>query len=331
MKKTLLIFMLCVSTGVFAAVTNFPGEDAIIKQDRQDAQAKKRAAEKAELNHKKQDKNPLLEDAKPANYGEHIDLSKNTSLPSHYLNSQEVTFHVAYDKESKTFRFEMFKPNGTALGIDDFKTLPTGNVLESYWINSSLSDFEQNNFMPNEQAYVYNVKPKKTKGKCEAFYVRYQLRGDSDVTTRALILGRESESVPVMPSNCKTIDEDFLDTVSFTKSAYTAGFNWNGSAFYTNKLVKYTTFFTKEGIETFPDNIQSYAVSRDFSHFYRMNQKLDNRGPFYGVQFSQNIEYPGVYLFVTLFNDEHGKLQKLTAKNQIFSGKSDNREVIELY
>lgn len=244
-------------------------------------------------------------------------INKNPPPLNLALNSSDVIVNMNYDKKKKEYFFQILNKNGFPLSNSDFVPQLSGNIINSYFLKTTLQQVQKENHDLNENQTIFSFKPKDSKGKCEAIYFTYQLKGDSTITTRALLLDKEGESVAKITKDCEVPKVDWRDNLEFTQNNYTAGFNWGSAALSTDKPVKFTTIFTKDGIESIPDDIQAYAISKDFTNLYVMKPQTNKNGAYYGVTFSQNMSYPGTYFFLLTFEGENGKIQTVNAKNTV--------------
>lgn len=248
-----------------------------------------------------------------------IEVNKTPTYEPAYTNSSDVISNIAYSKKEKTYFLELVKKNGMPLTVEDLLILPSGNYIETHWTNTLFNKIESKGYDIDGNNTIFSLKPLKNKGECEAFYVTYQLRGDSVITTKALILDDDGNFAEKLDTKCPVSKKDFRDNIQFTENNYTVGMNWSNASLTTTKPVKFTSTFTKEGFEYIPENLKAYALSSDFTHFYTF-EKLPTKGPYYGINFSQNIEYPNTYNFLVTFDGDNDKTQIVTARGVVNQG-----------
>lgn len=139
-------------------------------------------------------------------------------------------------------------------------------------------------------------------GDCQAAYLTYQLKGQSDVSTKTVFLDRLSNSLGSEKPSCKFANLDANETTFYTKSGYiiNAGFDKKKSS---NGQIGVTIHMSKDGRPFSSHDTVVYAISKDFKTAIPLTVKHDSRGTFFGSSVEKSVN-KGTYYIVIGFSYE---------------------------
>lgn len=243
-------------------------------------------------------------------------------------NSKSTTINLGYDNKNSQFLIEMLTKDGKLLTKNDFIKLDSGDLIRVNWFDTKLSKINEKSIDISEPKQVYtidnlNFKEKKVnEPKCEAFYITYHLKGEATPLTKGIIFDKNGNSVSKLDltskNRCDFAKNINKDTIGYTKDGYVSGFSWNKGMLSTSKPSGFNTVIKKEGGDFKPDILNSYAVSTDFSHFYKMRLKPTKKSAHFGYDFEQYITHPSNYYFIVEFYID-GKQQQITAVQSVMN------------
>lgn len=139
-------------------------------------------------------------------------------------------------------------------------------------------------------------------GTCQALFVKYQLKTQTEPTVVTKFLDDKGNLVDQNPNQCEANKIDTKDTTFYTKNNNIVNIGFNQKSLSNNTLGM-IVHFNREGREFFPAKTFSFAIPSDFSKFYTLNAKQDNRSAFFGVNFSQAVPSGSYYVLVGFEQD----------------------------
>jgi hypothetical protein len=242
-----------------------------------------------------------------------IELTKAINDFANTPNSKSTVINLLYNKEHKNFSFDILKKDGSLIKKSDLVPLEhNSSLLTTYWMASNLSLIKEQPIEFNDNGkYIVSFFNKQET--CSAFYLSYHLKGDAFAVNQGILINHNGDVTTTFDKECEVPTKNRRDTIGYTQDNYITGVNFTSPSLSITKPVSFNTTVTKEGFEELPTKFNAYAISSDFTHFYTFNSSINQNKPFFGMNFSQNINYPSNYYFVVQFDGNNGSNNSFVA------------------
>jgi hypothetical protein len=145
------------------------------------------------------------------------------------------------------------------------------------------------------------------KNNCQAIFLKYQLKGNTEYTGTRFFLNNEGQIENTLPPSCKVTTKDERDSTDYSSKGYISDVSFTKIVSVHTQELEFILHLVKNGKDYFGQNIKGYVVSNNFDDIYLPRIVPHRKGPYFGTTFIASPPKPGVYNVVIPFDVDEGK------------------------
>lgn len=145
------------------------------------------------------------------------------------------------------------------------------------------------------------------KDTCQAFFVKYKLKGNSDFKINKFFLNSEGTIENSLPSTCKITTKDERDSTEYSAKGYISDISFTKAVSDHTQNLEFILHLVKNGKDYFGQELKAYVVTDNFENIYLPVIIPHRKGPYFGTTLITNPPKSGRYNVVVPFYIDEGK------------------------
>lgn len=241
--------------------------------------------------------NNIIEEKPPV--VEYYDYNNMRIVPQIVLTEEKKSW--GSNKVSPKLVFNAIDRQGNPYPIENF-VYTNGASLTIIQMNTDLSKTNETEISTNT---IFD--PLFIKGNCQAFFVKYKLKGNSNYTINNFFLNNEGGIEESLAPSCKVTKKDERDSTDYSSKRYISDVSFAKAYSVHTQNLEFMMHLVKNGKDYFGQNLKGYVVSDNFKDIYLPMIVPHRKGPYFGTTFVTTPPKPGLYNVVIPFDVEEGK------------------------
>ena len=241
--------------------------------------------------------NNIVEEKKP--FVEYYDYKDMRVVPR--LLPPEEKKGWGSHKVTPKFVLTAVDTQGNPYPVENF-VYTNGANLTVIQMNTDLSQTNE-----SELATDTTFDPLFVKDNCQAIFVKYRLKGNSDFRINSFFLNNEGLVEDSLPPSCTVTKKDERDSTDYSAKGYISDVSFTKPVSLHTNQFEFILHLVKNGKDYFGQNIKGYVVSDNFDDIYLPMIVPHRKGPYFGTTFITVPPKPGLYNVVIPFEVDEGK------------------------
>lgn len=203
-----------------------------------------------------------------------------------------------FRKESFNLVLNVKDLQGNHYPFENF-VINDGNVFKVVQVATDLKSSSQVSLNPSQ---VYE--PLTLKSGCQAFYIQYKLKGNSEYKIENFFSNNDGVASSVLPPNCALSTKEERDSTDYNAKNYITDISFTTPNTTSVKPFEFNMHLVKQGKDLFGNNLKAYIISKNFDRIYFPEIKPHRKGPYFGTHFSHPPLKSGLYNVILSYNLE---------------------------
>lgn len=293
-------------------VANITGTEAKTTPKCKCDEVVKKPVVKKKLIHKHVVKKPAKVIAKEINMvSQNNIIEENSPVIEHYdYDSMRIVPQLVTIEDKRVWGSNKVIPKLVFNAIDKQGNLyPIENFVHTNGANLTViqmnTDLSKTNETDIYSGTVFD--PLFIKNNCQAIFIKYKLKGNSDFKINSFFLNNEGSLEDSLPPSCTVTKKYERDSADYSSKGYISDVSFTKSYSIHTQNLEFIMHLVKNGKDYFGQNLKGYVVSDNFKDIYLPMIVPHIKGPYFGTTFLTTPPKPGLYNVVIPFDVEEGK------------------------